>query len=97
MVAVTPRMGSVSSCSGDGSASGEMSTRAAAQRIVATVACTSDTDDGVWLAYELTVEVENELRKRCGRHSGIDRWSLLLLLGTEPAERGCGEDEEGGW
>ena len=38
MAAVTPRIGSVSSCSGEGSAKGDISTRAAAQRIVATVA-----------------------------------------------------------
>lgn len=39
--AVTPRIGSVNSCSGEGRAKGERSTRAAAQRIVATEVCTS--------------------------------------------------------
>ena len=40
MAVVTPRMGSVSSCSGEGRANGEMSTRAAAQRMAAAVAWT---------------------------------------------------------
>lgn len=35
MVAVTPRIGSVSSCSGEGRASGAIDTRAAASRIAA--------------------------------------------------------------
>lgn len=41
MVAVTLRNGSVSSYSGEGSASGERFTRAAAHRMVATVVCKS--------------------------------------------------------
>jgi hypothetical protein len=50
IVAVTPLMGSVNSCSGEGRARGDMSTRAAAHRMVATVVwtsvCGTDNDDG---------------------------------------------------
>lgn len=70
MEAVTPRMGSVSSCSGDGSASGEISTRAAAHRIVAAVAWTSVADEegpgsdvGAPLV-EVEADAENEFRSR---------------------------------
>ena len=70
MEAVTPRMGSVSSCSGDGSASGEISTRAAAQRIAAAVAWTSVADEegpgsdvGAPLV-EVEADAENEFRSR---------------------------------
>jgi hypothetical protein len=41
IVAVTPRMGSVSSCSGDGNVSGAMLTREPAQRMVAAEAWAS--------------------------------------------------------
>ena len=41
MAAWTPRIGSVSSCSGDGNASGDMFTLAAAQRMVAAAVVTS--------------------------------------------------------
>ena len=64
IVAVTPRKGSVSSCSGDGSARGDMSTREAAQRIAATEACTSDIVAWEWLK-EGFCPAENELRNRC--------------------------------
>lgn len=71
-VAVKPRIGSVSSCSGEGSASGDISTRAAAHRSVAAVVCASEFN-GALLGVGLTPspgdgsgaeEVENELRIR---------------------------------
>jgi len=67
MVVVIPRIGSASSCSGEGSARGEISTFAAAQRIVATVVCNSVfvavvVEGG--LSLEVEVPLEKELRRR---------------------------------
>jgi hypothetical protein len=56
IVAVMPRMGSVSSCSGEGRASGDNLTRAAAQRKVAAAVVTSGEDRGT--SSELIGKVE---------------------------------------
>ena len=72
IVAVTPRIGSVSSCSGDGSARGATDTRAAAKRIAAAVAVASagvmgwrdcSNRDCVYCAEDVRISA-NELRSR---------------------------------
>lgn len=67
IAAVIPRIGSVSSCSGEGRAKGDRSTRAAAHRMVATVVCTSVleyVEDEESCAGVEAGEVEKELRDR---------------------------------
>ena len=82
--AVCPRIGSVNSCSGEGSASGDMSTLDAAHRIAATVVCTSEPDDDPELVATMEavdVEEEKELRVRCpGRESWKGRSSDFCTL-----------------
>ena len=85
---VKPRIGSVSSCSGEGRASGAMETRAAARRMVAAEVVTSAfvTFGGRMLS-EVTPKLEvrrsaNELLRRCEkpRLSGIVALRVARLL-----------------
>lgn len=100
-------MGSVSSCSGEGRARGEMSTRAAAQRKVATVVCTSVISEfecrgtAVSVVGVDTGELENELRDRGkakleegGRLNG--RKSVMVLGRPSETDNLEDEDEEAG-
>ena len=100
--AVTPRIGSVSSCSGDGKARGEMSTLAAAHRIAATAVVISVFEDAVLLLL-LTVPAvdvveEKELRVLCdepgseswrGRSIAARLWNLEAFGGTMIGREGA--------
>lgn len=93
MVAVTPRKGSVSSCSGEGRANGAIETRAAASRIVAAEVVTS-----------VLGRRESEFKvpfpeKRGSANEFRSRWEnprfkgIVALLDASPTSGSCGKGE----
>lgn len=93
MVAVTPRKGSVSSCSGEGRAKGATETRAAASRIVAAEVVTSvlgGRESKAKIPFPVERVSANEFRSRCEkpRFKGI-----VALLDAIPTSGSAGKGE----